>query len=255
MKKIASITRLFLAAAVSFTMTALVTSCGDDDDEPGDFVKITNRTSNQLMYSYASQSVDEALVISTGGAWQATVTKGDDWLSLRGATSGASKGQYSLGVDLTMNYSDEQRTGEIVITSGTASQTVYVIQDYNPSANGTAELNYAKQSLTYMLTASCTSVTTPKFTFGGPSTVYGYSVNGEGHVRKIHFYAKNANNTHSLYFDVQDQSLGIASVLKLSGDVRDPSDVTFPEATISCDETLLPNEKIYITFELFGKVY
>jgi hypothetical protein len=172
MRQIASLTRLFIAAAVSFTMTALTTSCGDDDDEPGDFIKITNRTSNQLMYSYPEQSVDDAIAISTGGAWQATVTEGSDWLSLRGTTSSTTKGQYSFGLQLTQNYGKSERNGEILITSGTESQTIYIIQDYNPSANNTSDANYSKHNIQFTLTATNASKTIGQFAFGGESCIY-----------------------------------------------------------------------------------
>jgi hypothetical protein len=244
MKKIASITRLFLAAAVSFTMTALVTSCGDDDDEPGDFVKITNRTSNQLMYSYASQSVDEVLVISTGGAWQATVTKGDDWLSLRGATSGASKGQYSLGVDLTMNYSDEQRTGEIVITSGTASQTVYVIQDYNDNAT----TKPSTHTLKFTLDATHKTQSYQYITFTGLVTTEGYTVNGNGNTRTI-----KARMVYGLKSYGWDFTVGEQGEKSNKREIDFSQEIEYWEtATFSCDDSLLDDEVIYVTFEFMG---
>ncbi len=249
MKQIASLTRLFLAAAVSFTMTALTTSCGDDDDEPGDFIKITNRTSSQILYGNTEQSVDDAIVISTGGAWQATVTEGSEWLSLRGTTSGATKGQYTFGVELTANYSSEQRNGEILITSGTASKTIYIIQDYNN--NATNKPSNHKIELT--LDATHKSKTLENVTMTGKFAEYGYTVNSHDETRLVlvrrDFSHGGSGGYESIKFYVKPEG---QEITKTEYDKSKDQQQHFDSITFYCEDNMYEDEVIHITFEFYG---
>jgi hypothetical protein len=245
MKQIANLTRLFLAAAVSFTMTALTTSCGDDDDEPGDFIKITNRTSSQILYGNTEQSVDNAIVISTGGAWQATVTEGSEWLSLRGTTSGTTKGQYSFGVELTANYSSEQRNGEILITSGTASKTIYIIQDYSNTETNKASTH----KLEFTLDATHKSKTLENVTVTGKYAEYGYTVNSNNETRTVKRTAIFSKGHAQWQFDVKPEG---QEITKTYYDGSKNQDQHFDTYIFYCEDNMYEDEVIHITFEFYG---
>jgi hypothetical protein len=249
MKQIANLTRLFLAAAVSFTMTALTTSCGDDDDEPGDFIKITNRTSSQILYGNTEQSVDDAIVISTGGAWQATVTEGSEWLSLRGTTSGATKGQYSFGVELTANYSSEQRNGEILITSGTASKTIYIIQDYSNNATNKP----SNHTIEITLDATHKSKTIENVTITGQWAEYGYTVKSHDETRMIqrrrYFIDGGASGYDGSKFYVKPEG---QEITKDEANASKDQHQHFYAITFFCEDNMYEDEVIHITFEFYG---
>ena len=141
----------FFLVAASALSAAVVTSCGDDDENgQNKYIHVDNNTRDALNQTlYADETEGKSLTFTTTGEWtsKVTPTEASSWVSIS-PSSGSDAKTYTVSVSLLTNSTDAERKADITISCHGEEVTIKVThrartQDgENPSTAGTQGLAY-----------------------------------------------------------------------------------------------------------------
>lgn len=115
------ILKIRAAAVIFLVVSILFASCSKDKNE-GSSIEITGGQAGQTVYADDNKGASN-ITFKTAGAWTSTITEGSalksvadegPWLSIN-PDHGDAAGNYTVGIDLTENYTGSDRTATIGI--------------------------------------------------------------------------------------------------------------------------------------------
>ena len=124
----------FFGVVAIVLSVAVVTSCGDDDENGGDennqnkYIHVDNNTRDALNQTlYADETEGKSLTFTTTGEWTSkiTPTEASSWVSIS-PSSGSDAKTYTVSVSLLINSTDTERKADITISCHGEEVTIKV---------------------------------------------------------------------------------------------------------------------------------
>lgn len=244
--------RLLIRTYAILPVSLLLAACSSDDDTTADFIKLADGVKTSVVYPRDSYSSDKQIVFSTNGPWKAEITEMSqspegEWISLW-KNQGDSAGVHQVGVKLTKNITEGNRTATVLVTSGTAQQPFYIFQRIEGGSGGATETKMSQQII---LNASEPSGSVGITCTRGDINITGYLVCSNPIVTKCGLdvtFDRVDKGNYSTTMTIRKEDSGVASDV-LNRDYYGEMVIYFtPQIT----EHLQADEVIYLTVTYTG---